>query len=64
MSQDNKIKVQIILPEDLVRRIEEDAKKQFHKKSAWFEKLASHYFRELDREGKKSEGRKIIDLDI
>jgi len=63
MSNDKKTKVQIHLPADLVEKIEQDAQRNFLKKSSWFEKIAHQYFEAIE---KKSEvkGKKVLDLDI
>jgi hypothetical protein len=56
-----KVKVQIMLPDDMVNRIEEDCKDLFLKKSSWFERAVHLYFKEnIDEKDKK----KKIDLDI
>lgn len=56
-----KVKVQILLPEEMVVRIEEDCRGLFMKKSSWFEKMVHLYF-EKDAEGKDK--KKKLELDI
>lgn len=52
-----KIKVQITLPEPIVSEIEEECKKTYLTKSAWFLKI-------VEIELAKKKGKKVIELDI
>lgn len=56
-----KVKVQIMLPEEMVARIEEDCMGLFMKKSSWFERAVHLYF-EKNTEGKNN--KKKLELDI
>ncbi|MEI8295813.1 MAG: hypothetical protein WCG04_04745 [Alphaproteobacteria bacterium] len=61
--EQKKAKVQIHLPHDLVLKIEQDMNRHFLKKSSWFEKLARHYFEEMEKKGGDN-GRKLIKLNF
>ena len=63
MSQE-KVKVQLMLPKDLVLQIEQDAKQDFLKKSTWFEKLARLYFEHKLKNKEESPTKKVITLNI
>lgn len=56
-----KTKVQIMLPEELVRKINTECEETFMKKSSWFEKLVHSYFSQ--KAAKLQKGKKI-ELDI
>lgn len=62
--EQKKLKVQLLLPQDLVLKIEQDAEKNFLKKSSWFEKLARNYFEEIEKKAGGSSGRKLLKLDF
>lgn len=53
------VKVQITLPEHIVKMIEEEVKGAYSSKSFWFLKLLTEHFEDKDKNKKK-----IISLDI
>lgn len=63
MEKDLRVKVQFMLPSYLVKKIEEDAQKQYQKKSAWLEKLVVRYFDEIEKKNEEK-GKRILDLNI
>lgn len=57
----SKVKVQIMLPKEMVDQIDADCRYRFMKKSSWFERLVHLYFKEKWEEKDK---KKTIELDI
>lgn len=53
------VKVQITLPEDIARKIEEEASGSYSSKSYWFLKILNEYFEQKEKKNKS-----IISLDI
>ncbi|MEN8237173.1 MAG: hypothetical protein ABFQ95_06505 [Pseudomonadota bacterium] len=55
--------INIRLPRDLLKEIEEDARREYLTKSGWFEKVVRAYFEEIAKK-KATSTKQIIDLDI
>lgn len=58
-SEKKSVKVQITLPEDIAKKIEEDARESYTSKSYWFLKIVNEYFEQKEKK-KKS----VISLNI
>jgi len=58
-SEKKSVKVQITLPEDIAKKIEEEVRESYSSKSYWFLKIVNEYFEQKEKK-KKS----IISLNI
>jgi metal-responsive CopG/Arc/MetJ family transcriptional regulator len=58
-SEKKSVKVQITLPEDIAKKIEEEVRESYSSKSYWFLKIVNEYFEQKEKK-KKS----VISLNI